>query len=119
RASAEPSLAGGRQMLDELRCSNCHQGGGIVSRCPPLENVFGRPVKLQDGRTIIADESYIRESILQPAAKIVAGYQPVMPSYEGQIGEEGILRLIAEIKSLAPGSGQGRDVSSTPGRSTP
>ena len=74
----------------------------MVVRCPPLENLFGRPVKLQDGRTVVADESYLRESILQPAAKVVAGYQPIMPSYDGQIGEEGILRLIAEIKSLSP-----------------
>jgi cytochrome c oxidase subunit 2 len=104
RAATEPSVAGSQRLLDELRCSNCHQGGGMVSRCPPLENLFGRPVRLQDGRTVVADETYLRESILQPAAKVVAGYQPVMPSYEGQIGEETILRLIAEIKSLSPAS---------------
>jgi cytochrome c oxidase subunit 2 len=92
-------VAAGR-LLDELRCLNCHQGGGATSRCPPLENLFGNPVRLEDGSTIVADDTYLRESILKPAAKVVAGYQPVMPTYEGQIGEEGILRLIAEIKSL-------------------
>jgi cytochrome c oxidase subunit II len=100
KAVAEPGQVAGGRLLDELRCLNCHQGGGAASRCPPLENLYGNPVRLQDGSTIVADDSYLRESILKPAAKVVAGYQPVMPSFEGQIGEEGVLRLIAEIKLL-------------------
>jgi cytochrome c oxidase subunit II len=57
-------------------------------------------VKLQDGNTVLADENYIRESILDPRAKIVAGYQPIMPTFKGLVSEEGILQLIAYIKSL-------------------
>ena len=97
---AAPGIASGR-LLEELRCTNCHQGGGATARCPPLENLFGNPVTLADGSTVIADESYLRESIMQPAAKVVAGFQPLMPSYGGQLGEEQIRRLINEIKSLA------------------
>ena len=100
KAVPEGSEVASGRLLDELRCLNCHQGGGATSRCPPLENLFGNPVRLQDGSTVVADETYLRESILRPAVKVVAGYQPVMPSYEGQIGEEGVLRLIVEIKSL-------------------
>jgi cytochrome c oxidase subunit 2 len=103
--SAEGAAAAGR-LLDQLRCTNCHQGGGESSRCPPLENLYGNPVKLANDTTVIADDSYLRESILQPAAKVVAGYQPIMPTYQGQLGEEEILRLIAEIKGLAAPSRQ-------------
>jgi cytochrome c oxidase subunit II len=91
----------GRQLLEDLRCNNCHRGGGVASRCPPLEGLFGSAVPLRDGSTVIADENYIRESILRPAAKVVAGYEPIMPSFEGQIGEQGLMQLVAEIKSLS------------------
>lgn len=91
------------KLLDQLRCVSCHLGEGIVSRGPPLENLFGSTVQLADGRSVVADENYVRESILRPQAKIVAGFQPIMPSYEGQIGEEGLNRLIAEIKSIGKG----------------
>jgi cytochrome c oxidase subunit 2 len=57
-------------------------------------------VKLQGGKTVVADEGYIRESILEPQAKIVAGFQPVMPTFKGLVSEEGILQIIAYIKSL-------------------
>jgi cytochrome c oxidase subunit 2 len=91
----------GHELFVQLRCNSCHQGGGPASRGPALENLFGHEVKLADGSTLIADEAYLRESILKPVAKVVAGYQPIMPSYDGQIGEEGILQLIAEIRSLS------------------
>ena len=68
---------------------------------PGLAGLFGKTVKLQDGRTVTADENYIRESIVDPRAKIVAGYQPLMPTFKGLISEEGILQLIAYIKSLS------------------
>ena len=72
----------------------------MTGRGPSLVGLFGKSVTLQNGQTVVADETYLRESILRPAAKVVAGYQPIMPAYEGQIGEEGLLQLIAEIKSL-------------------
>jgi cytochrome c oxidase subunit 2 len=98
-AEGPPGVAA--SLLDQLRCTNCHAGGGANARCPPLENLYGNPVRLADGSTVVADDEYLRESVLNPAAKVVAGYQPIMPSYEGQLGEEGILRVIAEIKALA------------------
>ncbi len=99
---AEGSMASqGEKMFQQLGCSTCHlldeQG-----RCPIMRGVYGSRVLLQDGRTVVADESYIRESILNPNAKIVAGFKPdVMPTFQGQISEEGVLQLIAYIKSLA------------------
>jgi cytochrome c oxidase subunit 2 len=97
--NVSPQVAG-RQLFEQLRCGTCHEGGGSgVNRGPPLENLYGSTVRLQNGDTVVADDSYLRESILRPAAKIVAGYQPIMPSFEGQIGEEGLLQLIAHLKS--------------------
>lgn len=92
--------AGGKQLFEQLRCHTCHLGGGMLGRGPALEGIFGKLVPLQSGGTVTADENYLRESILRPAAKVVAGYQPIMPSYEGQISEEGLLQLIGEIKAM-------------------
>lgn len=97
----ETPLEAGRRLFEEMRCSTCHRGGSPTSRCPPLEGVYGNPVKLDDGQTVVADEAYLRESILRPAAKVVAGFRPIMPPFEGQIGEEGLMQLITYIKSLA------------------
>jgi cytochrome c oxidase subunit 2 len=91
----------GEKLFQQFGCSTCHlleeQG-----RCPNLRNVFGNRVELDDGRTVTADESYIRESILNPNAKIVYAFKrDVMPTFKGQISEEAILQLIAYIKSLS------------------
>jgi len=95
-----PEVAGAR-LFQEQRCATCHGAnlGGVVLG-PALDGLLGRPVKLQNGETVIADESYIRESILNPTAKITAGYQSLMPTYQGQINEEGLFHLIAYIRSL-------------------
>jgi cytochrome c oxidase subunit 2 len=100
------SADAGKQLFEQLRCNTCHLGGGQLGRGPSLEGLFGSTVKLQNGQTVVADENYIRESILRPAAKVVVGYQPIMPAFEGQIGEEGILQLIAEIKSMGHADAQ-------------
>ena len=97
---AEGSVADrGRRLFDQLGCIACHlpdrQGIG-----PVLTGVFGSQVRLQDGRTTLADESYVRESILQPQAKITAGFQTQMPSFQGRINEEELMQLMAYIKSL-------------------
>jgi cytochrome c oxidase subunit 2 len=89
----------GEKRFRELGCSGCHMGSSVI-RAPPLEGVFGKPVPLQTGGTTIADESYIRDSILLPNSQIVAGYQPVMPSFQGHVTEEEVLELVAYIKSL-------------------
>ena len=70
------------------------------SRGPILHGVFGQPVQLSDGSTVTADENYMRDSILQPSAKIVLGYQPIMPSFAGRLSDEQIMQIIEYIKSL-------------------
>lgn len=97
----------GERLFGQYGCSTCHQLDQ-QGRCPILRGVYGSRVQLADGKTVIADDVYIRESILNPNAKVVAGYKPdVMPSFQGQISEEGLLQLIVYIKSLAPGRAPG------------
>ncbi|MGH7768121.1 MAG: c-type cytochrome, partial [Candidatus Binatia bacterium] len=67
---------------------------------PSLAGLYGAPVKLQGGGTVKADEAYIRESILEPHAKIAAGFPPVMPTFKGLVSEDGILQIIAYLKAL-------------------
>jgi cytochrome c oxidase subunit 2 len=93
--------AAGERLFSQLACNTCHIADG-TGRAPSLNGVFGAKVLLADGSTVVADESYIRESILQPNAKIVAGYAPVMPTFQGLVTEEQILNLTAYIKSLQP-----------------
>jgi cytochrome c oxidase subunit 2 len=108
----------GHKLFEDLACSNCHKSDGS-GRCPTLVGVFGRNVQLTGGGTVKADEAYIRESILQPAAKVVAGYQPIMPTFQGLVTEEGILQLIEYIKSQAPKPGAGASSESGTAASTP
>jgi cytochrome c oxidase subunit II len=92
--------AEGAKLFREFGCSGCH-GAGSKVRAPPLDRLYGKPVPLQDGTFAIADERYIRDSILLPRSQVVAGYEPVMPSFAGRVGEEELIRLVAYIKSLA------------------
>ncbi|GAB3429522.1 cytochrome c oxidase subunit II [Massilia solisilvae] len=78
-------------------CSGCHEPGSSV-HAPSLAHLVGRTVHLQDGRTLVADENYVRDSILLPRKDIVAGYGPDMPSFAGQISEEDLLAIIAYIR---------------------
>jgi len=87
----------GAQFYEQFGCITCHGTG----KGPPFVDLYGKPVKLSDGRTVIADEAYLRESILFPSAKIVAGYPPIMPTFKGQMSEEQLLQLIAYIESLS------------------
>nr|WP_246513562.1 cytochrome c oxidase subunit II [Azospirillum picis] len=98
---AGPSLAQeGEALFRQYGCSGCH-GAASTVHAPRLEGLFGRPVPLEGGGTVIADDRYIRDSILLPRSEIAAGYPPVMPSFAGQIGEDELLKLVAYIKSLA------------------
>ncbi|MCC6393874.1 MAG: cytochrome c oxidase subunit II [Bryobacterales bacterium] len=91
----------GAKLFTQYGCVTCHVLDA-KGRCPSLRNVFGHPVQLADGRTLVADEAYVRESILNPNAKIVKGYdRDVMPVFQGQISEEGLLQLIVYVKSLS------------------
>jgi cytochrome c oxidase subunit 2 len=88
----------GEKLFEQFGCITCHV---IEQKGPSLRNVFGKPVELDDGRTVIADEAFIRESILNPNAKVVKGYQhDVMPVFQGQISEEGLQELIVYLKNL-------------------
>lgn len=89
----------GARLFQSRGCVTCHLPNDSA-RGPSLAGLLGQPVRLQDGRSVVADENYIRESILNPRAKLVAGYEPVMPTFKGQISEEGILQIIAYLKSL-------------------
>lgn len=100
----EPPAQAGEKLFSDFNCVNCHQAGA-GQRCPPLEGLYGKPVRLQSGETVIFDDAYIRESITNPVAKVVAGYRPIMPTFRGQLTEEQIIDVIAYIKSLTP-SGQ-------------
>jgi cytochrome c oxidase subunit 2 len=100
-ASGGSLAENGQKLFDELACGNCHKPDGS-GRCPSLTGLFGKTVQLVGGDTVKADEGYIRESILQPQAKIVAGYGPIMPTFQGLVTEEGVMQLIEYIKSLAP-----------------
>ena len=93
----------GAQLFRTLGCSGCHMGSTTV-RAPRLEGLFGKQVALQDGQVVTADEQYIRDSILLPNLQIVAGYAPVMPTFQGHVSEEELLQLISYIKSLGTAS---------------
>lgn len=97
-ADSNPAAAG-EKLFTQLACVTCHLGNG-TGRAPSLNGVYGAKVLLADGSIVVADDAYIRESILQPKAKIVAGYQPVMPTFQGLVTEEQILNLTAYIKTL-------------------
>jgi cytochrome c oxidase subunit 2 len=97
----------GQKLFENLACANCHKTDGS-GRCPDLTGLFGKDVKLADGTTVKADEGYIRESILRPEAKIVASYQPSMPTFQGLVTEENVLDLVEYIKSLGPTPGAGQ-----------
>ncbi|MGB7438706.1 MAG: cytochrome c oxidase subunit II [Candidatus Acidiferrum sp.] len=92
-------VSAGEKLFTQLACVTCHLSNG-TGRAPSLNGLYGNKVLLADGSTVNADDAYIRESILQPKAKIVAGYQPVMPTFQGLVTEEQILNLTAYIKSL-------------------
>jgi cytochrome c oxidase subunit 2 len=88
------------KVLSQRLCQSCHSFDGSSGIGPTWKGLFGHTVELADGRKVVADENYIRESILQPQAKIVKGFQPVMPSFQGQLTEEQISDIIEFIKTL-------------------
>jgi len=105
-AANQPLAVTGEKLFTELGCVTCHRSD-TQGRGPNLVGVFGKPVLLEDGRTVTADENYVRESILEPAAKIVKGFKPVMPTFQGQVSDEQLNALVEYVKSLAaPQSGR-------------
>ena len=105
-SASETPAAAGEKLFQDFACSSCHRSDALA-RAPELKGLFGKTVELQGGGTAVADESYIRESIVLPQAKIVNGFPPIMPTFQGLVSEEQLLQLIAYVRSLgeaAPGT---------------
>ena len=100
-STGQPLAARGEQLFQQLACVTCHLNDGS-GRGPSLAGVYGTQVKLATGAAAVANDSYIRESILMPQSKLVAGYGPIMPTFQGQVSEESVMSIIEYIKSLPP-----------------
>jgi cytochrome c oxidase subunit 2 len=110
--STGPLSATGEKIFAELGCVTCHRSD-IQGRGPNLHGVFGKPVQLEDGRTVTADENYLRECILDPGAKRVKGFQPIMPTFQGLVTEEQVNALVAYIKSISAAKGEAAKTSAS------
>jgi cytochrome c oxidase subunit 2 len=116
----------GNALFQQLACSTCHLDSG-QGRGPSLKDIFGKPVELADGSKVMVDEAYLRESILNSQAKIVKGFQPLMPTFQGLISEEGLVALIEHVRSLSPNApsttaaapGGGAGAAGAPGNASP
>jgi cytochrome c oxidase subunit 2 len=95
-----PLSASGEKLFAELGCGSCHRAD-TQGRGPNLQGVYGKPVQLEDGRTVTADENYVRECILDPGSKRVKGFQPIMPTFQGLVSEEQVNALVAYIKAIS------------------
>ena len=91
----------GAKLFNDLACSTCHLDTG-QGRGPSLKDIIGKTVELQNGSSVMVDEAYLRESIVNSQAKIVKGFQPLMPTFQGLISEENLVALIEHVKSLSP-----------------
>jgi cytochrome c oxidase subunit 2 len=100
-ANQTSPAAAGQSMFESLGCASCHGANGEGGRGPALLGVFNSNVVLSGNQTVKADEGYLRESITNPQAKIVNGFGPIMPSFQGQVNEEQLLQLVAFVKSLS------------------
>ena len=100
----------GKKLFEGTRCASCHPVDpavttidGAAARGPLLAGIYGKEVALKDGGKAVVNDDYIRESMMRPLAKVVAGFEPVMPTFEGQLSEEQIIQIAAYIKSLKDG----------------
>ena len=91
----------GAALFQQFGCASCHRSDA-QGQCPRLEGVYGKMELLEGGEKVLVDDSYIRESVLSPLSKVVAGFKPVMPSFQGQVSEEQLQQLIAYVKSIGP-----------------
>src|SRR5262249_13358453 len=99
-AASESLASAGAKLFQRHACNTCHRPDSLAPG-PTPHGLFGNQVHVADGRTVVADESYLRESILTPNNKIVAGFQPIMPTFQGLVSEEELLQLVAYVKSLS------------------
>lgn len=108
-STADMSLASaGAGLFRSYGCSGCHGAEPSRGRAPSLEGVYGRIVPIEGGDAVVADERYIRDSILTPRKEVVGGYRPIMPAYAGRMPEEDVLKLMAYIKRIGGEPGDGR-----------
>ncbi len=99
--SGQTPVEQGRDLFEnKLGCASCH-AGGPAQRGAKLEGIFGKDIRLVGGQTVKVTDAYIRESILNPSGQIVEGFQPIMPTFKGQVTEEQLVSLVAYIKSLS------------------
>ena len=121
-SGTESAASQGMKLFQQRGCASCHQvdPGGQQGRGPTLYGIFGKQQQVEGGSAVTVDEAYIRESILNPQAHIAAGFQNIMPTFQGQLNEEQILQLVAYIRSLGPagqppgGAGTGAQTTSGP-----
>jgi cytochrome c oxidase subunit 2 len=97
--TAVPLADTGKSLFSQLGCVTCHRSD-TQGRGPDLAGAFGKPVMLEDGRTLTMDEDYVRESILNPTAKVVKGFKPIMPVFQGIVSDEQLNALVAYVRSL-------------------
>ena len=114
-SSSETPAAAGEKLFQAFACSSCHRDDAVAPG-PQLKGLFGKTVQLQNGATVVADESYIRESIVLPQAKIVSGFPPIMPTFQGLVSEEQLLQLIAYVRSLGEAKPPAAPAASGPGK---
>jgi cytochrome c oxidase subunit 2 len=120
-AGGEGTLASrGERLFTDLACNTCHLDDGS-GRGPSLANKFGAQEAMQNGEVVTVDDAYVRESILTPQLKVVAGFQPVMPTFQGLVNEEGVLALIEYVKSLqsSPGGAAAASTAGAPAAAPP
>jgi cytochrome c oxidase subunit 2 len=112
--------ASGDSLFQQLGCSTCHRSDS-QGRGPNLVGIFGKPVHLEDGRTVMVDENYLRQCILSPGTNIPSGFKPIMPVFQGLVGEEQLTALVAYIKSLtlAPSGAAGKLTAAGTGSQNP
>ncbi len=112
QGGSEGSLASmGEKYFHQYGCSNCHHFDN-AGRAPRLTNLYDHPVQISDGQAVIADDAYLRQSILNSGAKIVYGYANIMPNYTGIISEDHVIALISYIRALGPEPGSQQPSSS-------
>ncbi|HEX8283828.1 MAG TPA: cytochrome c oxidase subunit II [Pyrinomonadaceae bacterium] len=116
----ESAASQGKKLFQERGCASCHQveAGGQQGRGPTLYGLFGKQQAVEGGASVTVDEAYVRESILNPQAHIAAGFENIMPTFQGQLSEEQILQLVAYVRSLVPAEKGAAEAGSAPGTST-
>jgi cytochrome c oxidase subunit II len=90
----------GKALFESAGCLGCHSVDGSAKVGPTLKGIFGSRVELADGKTLQADEEYLRESLVDPNAKVVKGFQPIMPTFKGTLKDDDIAAIIAYMKTL-------------------